>query len=110
MKSHFEYDRRYMPSAPVVPITVDGYSENTDPITVSALVDSGADGTMLPMRILERVGASFVDTVQMSGVTGIQQPRDRYRVRIKIGEFKIKGVDAIAVASNGEAIAGRLGQ
>ena len=107
MKSHFEYDRRYMPSAPVVSVTVDGYSQNSETATIQVLVDSGADGTLLPLRVLERVGASFVDTVQMSGVTGIQHPRDRYRVRIKIGEIAIRGIDAIAVSNRDEAIIGR---
>lgn len=80
MKSHFEYDSRYLPPAPVISVTVDGYSPTSGTTTIQALVDSGADGTLLPLRILERVGASFIDTVQMTGITGIRHPRDRYRV------------------------------
>ncbi|MFT5196642.1 MAG: putative aspartyl protease [Cellvibrionaceae bacterium] len=107
MKLHFEYDRRYLPSAPVIPITIDGYSTDADPITVQALIDSGADGTMLPSRILRRIGASFVDSVHMSGVSGISQSIDQFLVRITIGDTVIGGIEALSVSNQMEAIIGR---
>ncbi len=107
MKVQFDYDRSYLPSAPVITLTVDGYSDSAEPATVRTMIDSGADGTMLPTAVLEKIEASYVDTVRMSGVTGIIEQRDRYRVRLQIGEIVVKGIDAVAVATEGEGLIGR---
>ncbi|GJM40503.1 MAG: hypothetical protein DHS20C20_07850 [Ardenticatenaceae bacterium] len=107
MNVQFEYDRRFLPPAPVVTLTVDGYSNDVQPTTIQAMVDSGADGTMLPTAVLTQIEASYVDSVRMSGVTGAVERRDRYRVRLQIGDIVIKGIDAIAVESENEGLIGR---
>lgn len=107
MNKSFEYDRSYLPPAPVITLTVDGYSDSAEPIMIRAMIDSGADGTMLPTAVLEKIEASYVDTVRMSGVTGTIEQRDRYRVRLHIGEIVVKGIDAVAVESEGEGLIGR---
>ncbi len=107
MNVQFDYDRSYLPPAPVVTLTADGYSDSAPPATIQALVDSGADGTMLPTAVLTQIQASYVDSVRMSGVTGIVERRDRYRVRLQIGDIVIKGIDAVAVESEAEGLIGR---
>lgn len=103
----YEYNREYLPSAPFVPITIDGYDQDKPPITLSAFVDSGADGTLLPRDILTAVGAEYEDTVLLRGTTGVTQRLDRYTVRIRIGEETIYSVAAVAVAPGSEPIIGR---
>ncbi|WP_420644730.1 aspartyl protease family protein [Candidatus Leptofilum sp.] len=107
MNVQFEYDRSYLPPAPVVTLTVHGYSDDVQPATIQAMVDSGADGTMLPTAVLTQIEASYVDSVRMSGVTGTVERRDRYRVRLQIGDIVIKGIDAIAIKSENEGLIGR---
>jgi hypothetical protein len=107
MKVQFDYDRSYLPSAPVIILTVDGYSDSAEPATIRAMIDSGADGTMLPTAVLEKIQASYVDSVRMSGVTGTVERRDRYRVRFQIGEIVIKGIDAVAIEVENESLISR---
>lgn len=107
MNVQFDYDRGYLPPAPVITLTVDGYSDSAEPATIRAMIDSGADGTMLPTAVLEKIETSYVDSVRMSGVTGTIEQRDRYRVRLQIGEIVIKGIDAVAIASENESLIGR---
>lgn len=107
MSAQFEYDRSYLPPAPVVTLTVDGYSDEAQPATIQAMVDSGADGTMLPTAVLTQIQASYVDSVRMSGITGTVERRDRYRVRLQIGDIVIKGIDAVAVESETKGLLGR---
>jgi predicted aspartyl protease len=107
MNVQFDYDRSYLPSAPVIILTVDGYSDSAEPATVRTMIDSGADGTMLPTAVLEKIEASYVDSVRMIGVTGTIEQRDRYRVRLQIGEIVVKGIDAVAIASEDEGLIGR---
>lgn len=107
MNVQFDYDRSYLPPAPVVTLTVDGYSDSVQPATIQAMVDSGADGTMLPTAVLTQIQASYVDSVRMSGITGMVERRDRYRVRLQIGDIVIKGIDAVAVESETGGLIGR---
>lgn len=107
MNAQFDYDRSYLPPAPVITLTVDGYSDGVEPATIRAMIDSGADGTMLPTAVLEKIDASYVDTVRMSGVTGTIEQRDRYRVRLQIGNIVIKGIDAVSIESENEGLIGR---
>jgi predicted aspartyl protease len=107
MKVHFEYDRSHLPPAPVVTLTVDGYSDDAQSATIQAMVDSGADGTMLPTAVLSQIQASYVNSVRLSGVTGTVERRDRYRVRLQIGDIVIKGIDAVAIEAENESLIGR---
>ena len=66
----FDYNNAYDPPAPFMPITVDGLDPTKVSVTVSAFVDSGADGTMLPLDILQAVGAVYEDRVWLSGNDG----------------------------------------
>lgn len=107
MNLHFDYDRRYWPPAPVVDISIDGYSPGVQPVMMRALIDSGADGTMIPLSVLEKVEADYTDSVRMSGVTGNSEQKDRYRVRIQIGDLVVKGIDAVAIDFEDEVLLGR---
>jgi len=107
MNSYFEYDHGYNPASPIIEIKVDGYSQIAQPVILQALIDSGADGTMLPTQVLEKADASYVDSVRMSGVFGVKEQRDRYRVRIQIGNIIINGIDAVATDSETECLIGR---
>ncbi|MCP4356722.1 MAG: hypothetical protein GY796_01730 [Chloroflexi bacterium] len=83
MNIHFEYDHQYLPPAPIIEITVDGYSQSVEPLVIRAMIDSGADGTMIPIQVLAKIEATYTDSVRMSGITGGNEQRDRNRVRIQ---------------------------
>ena len=103
----FDYDHSYHPAAPHIEITVDGYNSEYEPVTLSAFADSGADGTMLPRDILEKVGAEYADTVVLRGTAGGVQHLDRYTVRIRIVGEAVHGIEAAATVPGGEPILGR---
>ncbi len=103
----FDYDQSYVPAAPFLPITVDGYDPEKQAVTVSVFVDTGADGTMLPLPILLAVGAEYEDTVRLRGTTGNSLRVDRYTVRIQIGDETIHAVSVVAMAAGSEPLIGR---
>lgn len=102
----YPYDETYRPAMPVISIAVDGYAGLASQ-AVSALVDSGADGTMIPIDLLEAAGALYEDTVNMRGVLGDSEPVDRYTVGIQIGPLIIHGVHAVAIPPGEESVIGR---
>jgi predicted aspartyl protease len=103
----FDYNREYTPSAPFVDVVVDGYDPDKASVTISAFVDSGADGTMLPHDILLAVGAEYADTVMLRGTAGGVQRLDRYTVRIRVGEREVHSIASVAMAAGSEPLIGR---
>jgi len=103
----YAYSAHYQPAAPVAEIEVMGVGSRGAPVTLTTLLDSGADATILPIDILRTVGASYVETMHMQGVTGIRVPVDLYLVRVQIGPHNVGAVRAVAGARHGEAILGR---
>ena len=91
---------------PVIAITVDGYA-GLPSQPASALVDSGADGTMIPIDLLEVIGALYEDTVNMRGVLGDSEPVDRYTVGIQIGPLTVRGIHAVAIPAGEGSVIGR---
>ena len=81
----FDYNSDYDPPAPVVEITVNKTGQPAHEVTLSVLVDSGADATMLPITALQSVGARYVETRQMRGIVGVAYPVDLYLVTVRIG-------------------------
>lgn len=102
----FNYNSEYDPPAPVVDITVRKTGQTDKGVSLSALIDSGADATMLPFMILQTVEARYVETRQMRGVTGVAQTVDLYIITIEIGQQTVPAIRAIATLDN-EAIIGR---
>lgn len=54
------YNAAYIPPAPVVPVKIAAPGEAPEEITRSALVDTGADGTFVPARMLEELELPIV--------------------------------------------------
>jgi hypothetical protein len=102
----FPYNEEYDPAMPVILVAVDSYSGRLLS-TLTAIVDSGADGTMLPIDVLEAVGAFYEDTVQMRGVLGESERVDRYTVSLQLGGMTLHGIQAVAVPAGAESVIGR---
>ena len=103
----FDYDATYDPPAPCIPITVDGLDPTKSPVTVTAFVDSGADGTMLPIDILQAVGAMYEASMWLRGTTGSRQRVDSYTVSIHIETETMHAISAVAMPVGSEPLIGR---
>lgn len=103
----FDYDNSYYPSAPVMEITIQDADVSEHKITFVALVDSGADASMIPIHILETIDATYITTKAMRGIMGPANPVDMYLVTIEIGEAIVPMVEVIALQQGAEAIVGR---
>ena len=103
----FEYDASYYPSAPFADVGIDGYDESLGTRVVWAMVDSGADATVIPIRILDAIGADYKETAWMRGTAGGRIEVDLYLVAIRIGSNLINGLHVIGSPNQTEAIIGR---
>ena len=105
--STFDYDTSYAPPAPIIEIEIDGYNQLFGKATLWAMVDSGADASMIPISFLDAVGATYKETLWMRSVTGDRTKVDLYLVSVQIGSYLIRGVHVVAAPKNTEAIIGR---
>lgn len=103
----FDYNTTYQPAAPFIAIEVDGYHTTRPNHTLWAMIDSGADATMIPLRVLEAVEATYKETMWMRGVAGGRVEVDLYFVAVRIGSILIPGLHVIAAPFTDEAIVGR---
>ena len=103
-----EYERRtYDPPMPVLDIGISRPGASAPSATMAAVVDTGADGTLVPRDVLEQVGATFVDRAYLRGITGQRQSVDLYLVTLHLGPLRIAGNHAVALPAGEPAILGR---
>ena len=62
---------------------------------------------MLPIQVLRSVGARYVQTRYVRGVTGTRQVADTFLAVIQIGPHTMLVPEAVAVVRGEEAIVGR---
>ncbi len=66
----YPYDTTYQPPMPVADIQLQAPGRAMLPSTFPALLDSGADGTMVPIDLLEAAEARCVGEARLRGITG----------------------------------------
>ncbi len=107
MSIAFDYDVAYPgPAFPTVEIAIT--SENNQQIEgLTALIDTGADGTLIPLALLDIIQARRVDTRFARNVDGTRYVVRLYSVSIAIGPYTMYGIDAAANENTAEIILGR---
>lgn len=82
----YEYDASFMPSMPVVAIRI-GRSLTPPALPLTALIDSGADGSIIPLPYLRQVRARKERSLWMRTVTGKRSVVDMYMISMHFGPF-----------------------
>lgn len=109
MATIFDYDHDYDgPALPVVDVTVFRSGDQQHGIDLEgAIVDSGADASMFPARVLTKLSARKVDWMRSRGVHGPSYIVNIYEVDVLIGEFRISRLYVAADPANQNSIIGR---
>lgn len=103
----YAYNEAFDPAIPVISIVLFSLErEKSDTREIEAIIDSGADGTLIPLADLRIIGVPAARKVRLRGVTGKNIWVNAYVVSLKIGHITLAGVRVVASPS-GEAILGR---
>lgn len=99
----FPYDSRRTPPAPVLPLRV-GTPGVEPSVAVPALIDSGADITVLPHTLVASLNLPQVGYLTVQGVGGMTQ-----RALVYAAEIEVRGLRRIVevVGMGGETLLGR---
>jgi predicted aspartyl protease len=100
----FVFDKSFDPPAPVLAVRVGGIEEHHPAAMLRMLVDTGADCTLIPVRIARSLRLPVVDRVAVQGVGGKPRNAPVYAVRLRVGTLRTL---TRVVALGDEALLGR---
>ncbi len=106
MAHSYDYDRHYAPAMPAVEITI-GQALATPQLLLRALVDTGADATMIPLQYLRQIQAELCDQAWVRAVTTHRVRVDIYAISVQISDFEQAYLEVVANTRTGEVILGR---
>lgn len=98
------FDESYDPPMPVLPVHVSGVDADSPGVLLHAIVDTGADCSVLPERTVRTLRLPVVDIVSVQGFAGESRARPIYAARLRIGG---KTLLARIIGFGSEALLGR---
>lgn len=103
----YQYSRNYFPPAPVIDVIFVSAAESLRVGPLPALVDSGADGTVVPINHLDEIHAPPTMEMSIRGQWGESRSVMLYLVDIQIGDLTLPGVEVVGDEISEEIILGR---
>jgi predicted aspartyl protease len=101
------YDAAYTPPAPVLHIRLSAASESLRTDTLTAIVDTGSDATLIPSRYLETIEAIDLGDAVLRSVLGEARGVHLFEVDIHVDSLILPGAVVVADDYGTEAIIGR---
>jgi len=103
----YPYSVDYEPRMPVATVTLKAPSSGEAIGPEMALVDSGADGTLIPINLLEQIGAVSIATGRLTWLWEESRPVNLYIVQMEIGPCVLPKVRVAGVPAGTDLILGR---
>jgi predicted aspartyl protease len=107
MKASFPYDSSYDPAMPILSIGLGPSGEDAVRLELVAVVDTGADVTMIPTAILDDAGCRYSEKARLRGVVGEAVTVNLHLAAVHVADQVVHGVSVIARKGSNEAILGR---
>lgn len=102
----YDYDLNYVPAMPMVKIYI-GRPDSAVSLSLPALVDSGADATMIPISHLKRVNAIKRQQVFIQSISGRRAGAILYTVSLQFAHYERQRIDVVGNQDTDEIIIGR---
>ncbi len=105
--TRFPYDTSYQPAMPVCQVSLSVATTGIAVGPLPAILDTGADGTLVPVRYLKRIGARRAAEVYLRSQWGARRPVFLYLVDIQIGTLTLPGSYVVGDEQGNEIVVGR---
>lgn len=103
----YPYDaNNFNPPAPVLEVSLSSPISQAEVIKIPAVLDSGADMTVIPQNIAQQLQLKYVDEISAVGYDGIAKKTFVYSIKIifeNIGDFIIR----VITSDSGHMLVGR---
>ncbi len=102
----FPYDTTYNPALPVCDVTLTAKPTGQQ-VKLTAIVDTGADATIIPIQYLQQIGARRAIEVGLRSQWGERRAVFLYLVDLQISEITLPGIYVVGDELGAEAVLGR---
>ena len=103
----FQHNRAYNPPAATIEIEIRGIGQRDAHVKLNALVDSGSDGTLIPIDLLRQVQARRTGQTRVRGFLTETQAVNIYWIELRIRNIILSPVYVVGVQGLDEALIGR---
>jgi predicted aspartyl protease len=103
----FDYDMSYFPAIPVVEVEIRQMNDMPG-VSLRAIVDSGADATIIPIQYLEQIQAHKGDKAWLRGTAQNRIRVELYWVWLHIGGHRPLYIEVVGDTQGEEAILGAM--
>lgn len=101
------YDSNYLPPMPVVEIWLAVPDSNDWQGPFSAILDTGADFTIVPQSVLHAFNAPYLKRAMLKTQWSQRQQVGLYEVDVRIGELVFPGIDVAGDRASAQVLLGR---
>lgn len=102
----FPYDETYDPAAPVCQINFSVAATGSS-VSLPAIIDTGADATIVPLEYLRQIGARRVFEASLRSQWGERRSVYLYLIDLRLGELTLPGVYVVGDDRGDEVVLGR---
>lgn len=102
----FNYNKQVYPPAPFVYLSF-ALPDSKDYRRVPALVDTGADQTIIPLEAIANLGVKFGDDVQIRGMMSDAEPARTFYVDLSVEGVPPVCLEVVAIDLDEYALLGR---
>jgi len=88
MSKRLTYDRRLDPPAPVAPLRI-ARPSGDEAVVLPALIDTGADCTLIPAVVARQIGLPVIDRVSVQGLGGTARQVPVYAATAAFGGIRV---------------------
>lgn len=103
----YSFSHKYLPPMPMLEISL-SYADNAPSIgPMPAVVDTGADGTLVPTSVLSKFEAAESDRIWIRSQWGEYRSALTYVLDLHIGSLRLPAIQIVADDRGNEIILGR---
>ena len=107
MSNSFPYNRHYFPPIPSLDLVLHSVSAGKSTDTLSTIIDTGADITLVPLELLRQIDAPELDEVRLRSHWGHATSAITYLVDVRFGNDTLPGIEVVADIRSKEVLVGR---
>jgi predicted aspartyl protease len=103
----YPYDIVYEPPFPAGPVVLRNSEEGLRTEKVQALLDTGSDGSLVPIAYLEEILAPPMTDTHIRSHWGEWRPAQLFEVDLELGSLKLPGIFVVGDEQGTEIVLGR---
>lgn len=107
MTELFHYSSDYTPPAPVASLIIESIRSGARSEPLTALIDSGADRTIVPLEILESIREPVSREAWLHRYGATRQLVGMHLVTLEFGSIRLPAIEVIGATDDDELIVGR---